>query len=54
MLSQMVYPVFEQFKARGVEHGALVSGGGSCCVELETFSWINTMIGNVKKAIHGS
>ena len=38
----------------GCEHEAIVTGGGPASVSLEAFTWINTMIGNVKNSIHGS
>ena len=44
---------------RGVEkakifHFAIVTGGGPASVKLPYFKWVNTMIGNVKNAIHGT
>jgi hypothetical protein len=47
-------PCFRAVQDSGCEHEAIVTGGGPCCVELEAFTWINTMIGNVKNSIHGS
>ena len=38
----------------GCGHKAIVTGGGPTSVTLEAFTWINTMIGNVKNSIHGS
>lgn len=38
----------------GCRHEAIVTGGGHASVTLEPFTWVNTMIGNVKKSIHGS
>lgn len=38
----------------GCEHEAIVTGGGPASVNLEAFTWVNTMIGNVKNAIHGT
>jgi hypothetical protein len=38
----------------GCRHEAIVTGGGPASVTLEQFTWVNTMIGNVKKSIHGS
>ena len=35
-------------------HEAIVTGGGPASVTLEAFTWVNTMIGNVKNSIHGS
>jgi len=31
-----------------------VTGGGSKSVETPEFKWVNTIIGNVKKALHGT
>lgn len=45
---------FRGVEAAGCEHEAIVTGGGPSSVELEAFTWINTMIGNVKNSIHGS
>jgi transposase-like protein len=38
----------------GCHHYSIVTGGGPESVTKEEFTWINTMIGNVKKAINGS
>ena len=38
----------------GCEHEGIGTGGGPASVTLEAFTWINTMIGNVKNAMHGS
>jgi transposase-like protein len=45
---------FRAVQSSGCEHEAIVTGGGPSCVELDVFTWINTMIGNVKNSIHGS
>ncbi|MCU7858960.1 MAG: IS1595 family transposase [Candidatus Thiodiazotropha sp. (ex Lucinoma kastoroae)] len=45
---------FSGVKDAGCEHEAIVTGGGPASVNLEAFTWINTMIGNVKNSIHGS
>jgi len=34
-------------------HTSIVTGGGPACVTLREFTWVNTMIGNVKNAISG-
>ncbi|MCU7849279.1 MAG: transposase [Candidatus Thiodiazotropha sp. (ex Lucinoma kastoroae)] len=36
------------------QHEGIVTGGGPASITLEAFTWINTMIGNVKNAMHGS
>jgi len=38
----------------GCHHTAIVTGGGPQSVTREEFTWVNTMIGNVKNAIHGT
>ncbi|MCP4286066.1 MAG: IS1595 family transposase [Gammaproteobacteria bacterium] len=38
----------------GCQHQAIVTGGGPDSVKLEAFTWVNTMIGNVKNSMHGS
>jgi transposase-like protein len=35
-------------------HVSIVTGGGPQSVTREEFAWVNTMIGNVKNAIHGA
>ena len=37
----------------GCQHQAIVTRGPAS-VALEAFTWVNTMIGNVKNSIHGS
>lgn len=36
------------------EHEVIITGGGPKSVEREEFKWLNTIIGNVKNAIHGT
>jgi transposase-like protein len=38
----------------GCHHCSIVTGGGPKSVTKEEFTWVNTMIGNVKKAINGT
>ena len=45
---------FRGIAQAGIEHQALVTGGGAACVELEDFRWLNTVIGNVKNALRGT
>ena len=45
---------FSAVQDAGCEHQAIVTGGGPASVTLEAFTWINTMIGNVKNSIHGT
>ena len=45
---------FGTVKKANCEHQSIVTGGGSACVEIEAFQWVNTMIGNVKTSMHGA
>jgi hypothetical protein len=45
---------FSGIAAAGVEHQPVVTGGGAASVELEDFRWLNTILGNVKSALHGT
>jgi len=38
----------------GCQHIKIVTGGGAECVNIEAFTWVNTMIGNVKNALVGT
>jgi len=38
----------------GCQHTKIVTGGGAACVTIEEFTWVNTMIGNVKNALTGT
>ena len=38
----------------GCEHTAIVTGGGKSCVKIEAFTWVNTVLGNVKNALTGT
>jgi hypothetical protein len=35
-------------------HWSLATGGGAASVEEPSFAWVNTMLGNVKNALHGT
>lgn len=35
-------------------HGCIVTGGGPASVERQEFTWVNTLIGNVKNALQGT
>jgi hypothetical protein len=35
-------------------HQAVLTGGGPASVEIPEFRWINTLLGNVKTALHGT
>jgi hypothetical protein len=45
---------FSAVKDAGCTHISIVTGGGPQSVTKEEFTWVNTMIGNVKKAINGT
>ncbi len=45
---------FSAVLGAGCHHYCIVTGGGPQSVTREEFTWVNTMIGNVKKAIHGA
>ena len=38
---------------RGCHHYSIVTGGGPDSVTQEEFTWVNTMIDNVKRSING-
>jgi hypothetical protein len=40
--------------AAGCVHESVITGGGPASVSEEALTWVNTMIGNVKKSIHGT
>ncbi|QFY88949.1 IS1595 family transposase [Magnetovirga frankeli] len=44
---------FRAFTAAGCQHIPIVTGGGPDSVKHEEFTWVNTMIGNVKNAVTG-
>ena len=35
-------------------HWSIATGGGPSSVEKQEFTWVNTMLGNIKNAIHGT
>ncbi len=45
---------FAGVESAGCRYEAIITGGGPASVILETFTWITTMIGNVKNSMHGS
>ncbi|MFZ2169734.1 MAG: IS1595 family transposase [Methylococcaceae bacterium] len=47
-------PCFSAVKEAGCRHISIVTGGGPQSVTKEEFTWINTLIGNVKNAITGT
>ena len=45
---------FKAVTKTGCKHQPIVTGGGPESVTLEAFTWVNTMIGNVKNAATGT
>jgi transposase-like protein len=45
---------FRGIATAGIEHQPVVTGGGPASVEESDLSWVNTIIGNVKNALHGT
>lgn len=45
---------FSAVKEAGCVHQSIVTGGGVACITLTEFTWVNTMIGNIKNAITGT
>lgn len=45
---------FKGVSDAGCVHTAIVTGGGKSCVEIEAFTWVNTVLGNVKNALTGT
>ncbi len=46
-------PCFNAVTEAGCRHEPIVTGGGPESVTLESFTWVNTAISNVKRAING-
>lgn len=44
---------FRVFGEAGFNHSAIVTGGGPESVKIPEFKWVNTIIGNIKTALHG-
>ena len=45
---------FRGIEDAGCQHTAIVTGGGHGSMDNELFTWVNTMLGNVKTAISGT
>ena len=45
---------FKVFEEIGFQHTTIVTGGGPESVKIPDFKWVNTIIGNIKKSIHGT
>jgi transposase-like protein/ribosomal protein L37AE/L43A len=44
---------FKALEEAGFDHTAIITGGGPDSVNLPEFKWVNTIISNVKRSIHG-
>ncbi len=47
-------PAFRDLARAGYLHCPVVTGGGPASVKNPQFLWVNTLLGNVKNAIHGT
>ena len=45
---------FGAVKNAGCQHERIITGGGPGCVNMKEFTWVNTMIANVKTALAGT
>ena len=45
---------FEGLDDAGFSHKVIITGGGPESVKIAEFKWVNTIIGNVKRAFHGT
>ena len=45
---------FQGVEQAGCQHEVIVTGGGPKSMTLEAFTWVNTMIGNVKNSLYGT
>jgi transposase-like protein len=45
---------FRGVEEAGCSHESVVTGGGPSSMGIDSFSWVNTMIGNVKNSMHGT
>jgi len=45
---------FRGIDAAGIEHQALVTGGGTDSMEILALQWVNIILGNIKTAMHGT
>ncbi|RJX20427.1 MAG: IS1595 family transposase [Desulforudis sp.] len=45
---------FSGIAQSGFLHETIITGGGYESMQIKVFSWVNTMLGNVKKSIHGT
>lgn len=45
---------FGGVEAAGCQHRARVTGGGKAACEMPELLWVNTILGNVKRSLHGT
>ena len=45
---------FKGMSDAGVSHKAVVTGGGHESMKIPVFTWVNIMLGNVKRSLHGT
>jgi transposase-like protein len=45
---------FRGIDAAGIEHEAIVTGGGAASMEILALQWVNIILGNLKNSIHGT
>ncbi len=45
------FPVLSEI---GFAHESIITGGGPKSVKIPNFKWVNTVVGNVKTALHGA
>jgi hypothetical protein len=45
---------FNDLEEAGFNHKVIITGGGPESVKIADFKWVNTIIGNVKKSLHGT
>jgi hypothetical protein len=47
-------PGFKGVADAGIFHKPIVTGGGYESMKIPAFSWVNIMLGNVKRSLHGT
>jgi len=45
---------FKGIAAAGILHKPIVTGGGYASMSIPAFTWVNVMLGNVKRSLHGT
>jgi hypothetical protein len=52
--SKPISTTLMQLDDAGFTHKVIITGAGPASVEIADFKWVNTIIGNVKRAFHGT